>query len=54
MTRFFELKAWLGGSGLTLGLVGIATERRWLVWIAVGLLSVAFLLRFAERRSPEP
>jgi hypothetical protein len=49
MTRFFAIKAWLAGSGVTVGLLGIATERRWLVWIAVGLLGGAFLLRFGER-----
>ena len=50
--RVFAMKAWLGGIGLGLGLVGIAVERRWLVWTAVGLLSSAFLLRFRERTSP--
>jgi len=54
MTRFFRLKAWLGGVGVGAGLVGIAIERRWLVWMAVGLLSGAFLLRFGERTSPPP
>ena len=49
MTRFFTAKAWLGASGVAVGLLGIATERRWLVWIAAGLLGLAFLLRFAER-----
>lgn len=49
MTRFFQLKAWLGGVGVGIGLVGIAIDVRWLVWVAVGLLSGAFLLRFAER-----
>ena len=43
-------KAWLGGVGLVIGLAGMATERRWLVEIAIGLLSAAFLLRFGERR----
>ena len=49
MTIFFTVKAWLGASGVAVGLLGIATERRWLVWIAAGLLGLAFLLRFAER-----
>ena len=52
MTRFFQLKAWLGGVGLGVGLVGIAIDVRWLGWAAVGLLSGAFLLRFAERTPP--
>jgi len=53
VTRFFQLKAWLGGVGLGVGLLGIAIDARWLVWVAVGLLSGAFLLRFAER-TPAP
>ena len=52
--RLFAVKAWLGGVGVGVGLVGIAIERRWLVWIAVGLLSGAFLVRFAERKTPPP
>jgi len=52
VTRWFVLKASLSGSGLAVGLIGMATERRWLVWIALGLLAVAFLVRFAERRGP--
>ena len=51
MTRFFVAKAWLGGVGLVVGLVGMAWERRWLVWVAIALLATAFLLRLAERRS---
>src|SRR5437667_4320 len=35
--RPFAVKAWLGGVGLGVGLVGIAIERRWLVWIAVAM-----------------
>ena len=52
MTRVFSYKAWLGGAGLVVGLVGMALDQRWLVWVAVALLGVAFTLRFAERRSP--
>jgi hypothetical protein len=43
------LKAWLGGLGLVVGLVGIALEIRWIVWVAVALLGAAFLLRFVKR-----
>jgi hypothetical protein len=52
VTRFFQLKAWLGGVGLGVGLLGIAIDARWLVWVAVCLLSGAFLLRFADRTPP--
>jgi hypothetical protein len=40
------LKAWAFGVGLTAALLGMALERRWLVWVAVAILAVAFLLRF--------
>ncbi|HUL04450.1 MAG TPA: hypothetical protein VLV16_14610 [Gemmatimonadales bacterium] len=49
MTRFFVQKAALGAAGLLTGLAGIATERRWLVWVAIGLLTLAVALRIAER-----
>ncbi|HVH68942.1 MAG TPA: hypothetical protein VM716_13820 [Gemmatimonadales bacterium] len=51
MSRAFVAKAWLAGAGLVSGLAGMATERRALVWIAVGLLAIAFALRFVERKS---
>jgi len=54
MTRTFAVKAWLGGSGLLTGLLGMAMTQRWLVWLAVTLLGVAFTLRFAERRAHGP
>ncbi len=54
MSRFFVAKAWLGGTGVACGLLGMALAWRWLVGIAAGLLLVAFLLRFAERRSNAP
>lgn len=40
------LKAWAFGLGLAVGVVGMALTLHWLVWAAVGLLVVAFLLRF--------
>ena len=49
MTRPFVLKAWLTGVGAATGLAGIALGTRWPVWVAVGLLAGAFLVRFAER-----
>jgi hypothetical protein len=54
MTRFFVVKAWLASAGLAVGLAGMAAGRPWLVWIAVALLAVAFLLRFAERPKETP
>ncbi|MBI1968161.1 MAG: hypothetical protein HYS40_09235 [Gemmatimonadetes bacterium] len=51
MSRLFRAKAWLGGVGLAIGLAGMALRFRWLVGIAAGLLTVAFVLRFAERKS---
>ncbi|HEY6224218.1 MAG TPA: hypothetical protein VIW26_10555 [Gemmatimonadales bacterium] len=46
------LKAWAFSIGLTLAITGMALARRWLVWVAVGFLAVAFLLRFLTRPSP--
>ena len=40
------LKSWVFGVGLTAAILGMALEQRWLVWVAAGLLVVAFLLRF--------
>jgi membrane protein implicated in regulation of membrane protease activity len=54
VNKTFVAKAWLAGAGLVSGLAGMAWERRWLVWIAVALLSVAFLLRFVDRKSAAP
>jgi membrane protein implicated in regulation of membrane protease activity len=51
MTRYFAYKAWLGGAGLVTGLFGMALGHRWLVWVAVAFLAVAFTLRFAERKA---
>ena len=52
--RLFAVKAWLGGAGLMVGLVGMAIAQRWLVWVAVALMGAAFLLRFAEQKAPRP
>ena len=49
--RALQLKVGTAAVGFIAGLAGMAFERRWLVWVGVGLLGVAFLLRFAGRRS---
>ena len=54
MSRFFALKAWLGGAGFVIGFAGMAARRPWLVELASGFLAVAFLLRFGERRKESP
>ena len=48
--QFFAAKAWLGGVGVIVGLLGMATERRWLVWAAVVVLALAVALRLAHRK----
>ena len=47
--KFVTAKAWLGGVGLVVGLVGMALDLLWLIWLAVALLVAAFLLRFVKR-----
>lgn len=51
MTKVFAAKAWLGGTALVAGLVGMALEWRWLVYTAIAMLAAAFALRFAERNA---
>ena len=46
---WFRAKAWLGGAGLVAGVIGMALRQRFLVGVAVGMLAIAFLVRFAER-----
>lgn len=44
------VKGAFGAIGLALGLFGMALDQRPLVWVAVGFLAAAFLVRFIERR----
>ena len=44
-----RIKVWLAGIGLVLGLVGMALELQGIIWVAVGCLGAAFLLRFVKR-----
>ena len=52
MTRLVKAKAVLAATGLGLGLAGMALDSRPLVWVAVGVLVAAFLLRFLQPRVP--
>jgi hypothetical protein len=45
----FTIKVGAFGLALAAGITGIALALRWLVWTAVGLLVVAFVLRLARR-----
>jgi hypothetical protein len=49
-----RLKPWVAGAGFLVGLMGMAFDLRWLVWVGVGLLSVAFILRFGARDPQSP
>lgn len=51
MSRLVAAKAWLGGTGLVVGLAGMAWEVAWAVWAAAGLLATAFVLRFVKQRT---
>lgn len=53
MTRWQTARAALGAVGLIVGLIGIALAFRPLVWGAVALLAVAFVLRFTDRLGPD-
>lgn len=41
----WRVRLFMGGG--VLGLVGIATERSWLIWVALAVLGVGFALRFS-------
>lgn len=46
----FALRAGLGAAGIAVGVAGMAMDRRWLVWMAVVLLTAAVVARLVERR----
>lgn len=52
MSRWYITKAVLAALGLAVGLAGMALEAPALVWVAIGLLVVAFVIRLVERRAP--
>ena len=54
MNRWVLVKGTLGGAGFAVGLTGMILDHRPIVWVGVGLLGAAFLVRFLERREREP
>ena len=44
--RFLEWRVRLFGAGAILAVAGMAAEMGWLIWIAIVVLLVGFLLRF--------
>jgi membrane protein implicated in regulation of membrane protease activity len=49
MTAWGLRKATIATAGFAAGVVGMAWQRRLLVWIAIALLAAAFAIRFVER-----
>ena len=45
----WRIRTFFGGG--ILGLVGIATDRSWVVWCGLAILGVGFLLRFLGPKS---
>lgn len=45
--RHLEWRIRLMGAGALLALIGMYYQARWLIWIAIAVLIVGFLLRFA-------
>jgi hypothetical protein len=41
----------IAGAGLAVFLTGVRTDNDTLRWVGIGLVAVAFLLRFLKRRS---
>lgn len=51
--RHLTWRTWLLGAGAALALGGMATEREWLVNVAIGVLIVGFGLRFIPEAGEE-
>jgi hypothetical protein len=50
LSPWAKAKVVLASIGFGTGLAGMALETRPLVWVAAGLLAVAFVIRLIERR----
>lgn len=44
------LRIILGVAGIVFAVAGIVTDNRTIIWVAIGLLVVSFLIRFMIRR----
>lgn len=53
-TSAYAVKAGAMGLGLAAGIAGMALALSWLIWVGVGFLVVAFLLRFLPRPGVDP
>ncbi|CAN5761238.1 hypothetical protein BH23GEM9_BH23GEM9_36660 [soil metagenome] len=40
--------------GAVVGAAGIATDRQWLIYVAIGILVIGLALRFLARRDEDP
>lgn len=52
--RFLAHKMLLFITGAVMGMIGIATDRNWIIYLAVGVLVVGLLLRFLARSETSP
>lgn len=51
--RYLEWRVRLFGAGALLGVVGIATDTGWMIWLAIVVLVAGFLLRFLPEKEEE-
>jgi hypothetical protein len=52
MTFLHRVRLVLALGGLVFLIAGVATKNRLIVWVAIGLLGAAFLVRLYLRRTP--
>lgn len=52
-TEYLRWRIRLFAVGAAIGLVGIFTEVRWLIWVAIAVLVVGFALRFLPATDEE-
>jgi len=52
-TEYLGWRLLLFAAGAAIGLIGMFTEVRWLIWVAIAVLVVGFALRFAPASDEE-